>query len=78
MMVLEERLRRYATKGELVHLSVAFTNGLFYANLAAASPAGGYAQASDADPVRAIEKAFEASPVRPLASPSPQKKLPRR
>lgn len=58
-MTLEKRLRRHAAKREFVHLSVAFTKGLFYANLAAASLAGGYAQASDVDPVRAIEKAFE-------------------
>lgn len=63
-MTLEEKLRAYAAKGELVHLSVAFSNGAFHCNFAAASPAGGYAAATDPDPIRAIEKALEASPAR--------------
>lgn len=66
-MTLEERLRAYAAKGELVHLSLAFTNGVYNCNLAAASPAAGYASASDTDPVDAIEKAFQASPIKSRA-----------
>lgn len=63
-MTLEERLRAYAAKGELVHLSLAFSNGAFHCNFAAASPHSGYASASDADPVSAIEAAFKASPAK--------------
>jgi len=61
-LTLEERLRLHAAKGELVQMSVVFTKGVFYANLASTSPADGYSQASDADPVQAIEKAFGKRP----------------
>jgi hypothetical protein len=69
-MTLEEKLRAYATKGELVHLSLAFraSDGLYHCNFSAASPGGGYASGADADPVAAIERAFTASPVK---SPRP-------
>lgn len=67
-MNLEDKLRRYAEKGELVHLSIAFNAGKFYANFAAASPASGYAHASDEDPVSALEKVFAAAPVKVRAS----------
>lgn len=63
-MNLEDRLRRLAEKGELVHLSIAFNDGKFFANFAAASPANGYAHANDEDPVAALEKVFAASPVK--------------
>lgn len=73
-MTLEDRLRAYAAKGELVHLSLAFrpSDGLYHCNFAAASPAGGYASGADKDPVAALEKAFTASPtkrVRPSHKP---------
>ncbi len=64
-MSLEEKIRAYAAKGELVHLSLAFSAGTFKATFAAASPLGGYSIGSDADPVEAIEKAFKASPAKP-------------
>lgn len=68
-MDLADKIRGYAKKGELVHISIAAKDGLFYANFAAASPAGGYAQGVDEDPVAALEKAFVASPV-PRPKPS--------
>lgn len=64
-MTLEEKLRAYAAKGELVHLSLVSSLRGFEASFAAASPAGGYAAGTDSDPVEAIEKAFKASPVKP-------------
>jgi len=64
-MSLEEQLRAYASKGELVHLSVAFSNGQFHCNFAAASPAGGYASGVADDPVAAIDAAFKAFKDRP-------------
>jgi hypothetical protein len=63
-MTLEERLRRYAEKGELVHLSLAFYDGEYHANLALASPPSGYAKAVDKDPVKALEDVFAAAPVK--------------
>ena len=63
-MSLEDKLRSYAAKGELVHVSLAFSNGKFHCNFAAASPSGGYTSASDPDPVIAIENAFKASPAK--------------
>lgn len=63
-MTLEERLKRYAEKGELVHLSLAFYDGEYHANLALASPPQGYAKGVDKDPVKALEKVFEAAPVK--------------
>ncbi len=63
-MTLEERLRRYAEKGELVHLSLAFYDGAFHCNLAMASPPSGYSKGVDKDPVVALEKAFAAAPVK--------------
>lgn len=64
-MSLDDLIRAYAAKGELVHLSlIARPDGKFYANFASASPGGGYAQAHDADPVKAIELAFKASPAK--------------
>lgn len=69
-MTLEERLKRYADKGELVHLSLAFYSGAFHANLSLASTPGGYARAVDQDPVRALEKVFEEAPVKVRRSPA--------
>lgn len=69
-MTLEERLKRYAEKGELTHLSLAFYDGQYHAKLALSSTAGGYAGAEDQDPVRALEKVFEASPVKVRRSPA--------
>jgi hypothetical protein len=66
-VTLEERLQRYAEKGELVHLSVAFYSGKFHANLALASTPNGYARAEHVDPVKAIELAFTAAPVKTRA-----------
>ena len=63
-MTLEEKLRAYAAKGELVHLSLAYSDGMYHARFASASPAGGYASGRDGDPVEAIEKAFKASPAK--------------
>jgi hypothetical protein len=68
-MTLEERLRRYAEKGELVHLSLAFYDGQFHAKLALASTLGGYASAEDKDPVAAVERVFTAAPVKVRATP---------
>jgi hypothetical protein len=69
---LEEKLRAYAAKGELVHLSLAFSAGEYHANFAAASPPNGYATGRDPDPVEAIEKAFKASPARPARVSKPK------
>jgi hypothetical protein len=63
-MTLEEKIRAYAAKGELVHLSLAFSNGAYDCRYAAASPAGGYSMGSSDDPVEAIEKAFKAAPIK--------------
>ncbi len=68
-MTLEEKLRGLAAKGELVHISIAYRAGKFYANVAGASQISGYAQGSDEDPVKALEAAFAASPVK-LRRPS--------
>ena len=71
-MTFEERLKRYAEKGELVHLSLAFYDGAFHCNLAMASPPSGYSKGVDKDPVVALEKAFADAPVkvrRPSARP---------
>lgn len=62
---LEEWIRGFAAKGELVHLSLVAKDGLFYCNFSAASPPAGYAQASDPDPVEACLKAFAESPAKP-------------
>lgn len=75
-MTLEEKIRGLAAKGELVHISLAFRDGLFWANFAAASPHGGYARESDKDPVLALEKAFVASPVKLRAPKSRPEKEP--
>ena len=75
-MTLEEKLRAYAAKGELVHISLAFraSDGMFHANVSAASPAGGYSRAADKDPVLALEAAFKATPIKPpKSSHRPQK-----
>lgn len=75
-MTLEDRLRAYAAKGELVHISLAFraSDGLFHANFAAASPPAGYARGAHADPVEALEAAFKSTPVKPpRSSHKPQK-----
>ena len=64
-MTLEEKLRAYAAKGELVHLSLAFTRGVFECGFVAASPASGFALGESSDPVEAIERAFNATPIRP-------------
>lgn len=65
-MTLEERLRAYAAKGELVHLSILYsaTDSAFVATFAAASQLAGYSYGRDADPVLAIEAAFKSVPVR--------------
>ena len=64
-MTLEEKIRAYAAKGELVHLSLVFSasGNVYQACFSAATPAGGFASGEDRDPVEAIEKAFKASPV---------------
>ncbi len=64
-MPLEEKLRGLAGQGELVHLSVAFSNGAYHCNLAAATPASGYVRAADQDPVTAVEKAIAELGIRP-------------
>lgn len=70
-MTLEETIRSYAKKGELVHLSLAATHsGEFKVIFAAASPAGGYATAVDKDPVAAILAAFK--PVKPARVAKPK------
>lgn len=71
-MTLEEKLRAYAAKGELVHLSLAFraSDGLFHCNFSEASPAAGYSRGAHADPVEAVLAAFKASPV---AAPKPKR-----
>lgn len=63
-MTLEERLRRLSEKGELVHLSLAFYDGAYHANLALASPPAGYAKAVNKDPVKALDDVFSAAPVK--------------
>lgn len=72
MATLEEKLRGLAAKGELVHLSIAFKDGEFYANFAAASPAGGYSRGVNKDPVAALEEALAAAPVKPKRTTKPQ------
>lgn len=68
-MTLDEKLRAYAAKGELVHLSLVATPTGFSCHFASASPLGGYARGEATDPIEAIEKAFSASPTRsPRAS----------
>lgn len=71
-MTLEEKLRAYAAKGELVYLSLAFTNDTYVARFTAASPGGGYASGYDPDPVEAIEKALKASPAKPARVSKPK------
>jgi len=68
ILSLEEKLRAYAAKGELVHMSLAFSNGEYHALFAAASPAGGYSSGHAADPVEAIVAALKASPVKPRST----------
>lgn len=75
-MSLEEKLRAYATKGELVHLSLVFSaSGAFECTYTAASPAGGYAFGRAADPVEAIEKALKASPAKPVRVSKPKEEV---
>jgi hypothetical protein len=62
-MTLDEKLRAYAAKGELVHISLAFYRDAFHANFCAASPASGYSIGVSADPVEAINAAFESAPI---------------
>jgi hypothetical protein len=69
-MTIEERLRAFAAKGELVHISLAFYSGLYHAKLATASQSGGYVAAADADPVAAIEKVFAETPVKVRRPPA--------
>jgi hypothetical protein len=64
-MTLEEKIRGYANKGELVHLSIASSGKGFRAVFCASSVAAGYSSGEDSDPVKAIEKALVATPVRP-------------
>lgn len=71
-MSLEEKLRAYAAKGELVHLSLIAVPDGFSCHFAAASPAGGFARGEAADPVEAIEKALKASPTRPARVSKPK------
>lgn len=66
-MTLEEKLRAYAAKGELVHLSVVCSPGAagkFHAKFASATPAYGYSSGESDDPVEAIEQALKASPAK--------------
>lgn len=65
-MTLEERIKRYAEKGELTHLSLAYHDGEFHALLALASPPNGYTKAEDKDPIKALEKMFALAPVKVL------------
>lgn len=65
-MTLEERIKRYAEKGELTHLSLAYHDGEFHALLALASPPAGYTKAEDKDPIKALEKMFALAPVKVL------------
>lgn len=63
-MTLEETLRALATKGELVHLSIAFIGKEYRAAFSSASAHGGYGFGAADDPVEAIEKALEAVPIK--------------
>jgi hypothetical protein len=65
-VTLEERIKRYAEKGELTHLSLAYHDGEFHALLALASPPAGYTKAEDPDPIKALEKMFALAPVKVL------------
>jgi hypothetical protein len=65
-VTLEERIKRYAEKGELTHLSLAYHDGEFHALLALASPPNGYTKAEDKDPIKALEKMFALAPVKVL------------
>lgn len=75
-MTLEEKLRAYAAKGELVHLSLSYSNSggafEFHASFAAATPAAGYSTGRSADPVEAIEKALKAAPIKPPRVSTPR------
>lgn len=74
-MTLEEKLRAYAAKGELVHLSVVAAGGAFNCTFAAASPVGGYSTGHDTDPVEAIEKALKASSAKPARVSKPKNEV---
>lgn len=74
-MSLEEKLRAYAAKGELVHLSLAFSGDRFVARFAAATPGGGYASGENLDPVEAIEAALKASPAKPARVTKPREEV---
>lgn len=63
-MSLEEKLRAYAAKGELVHLSLVASHDVYECRIAFSSPLGGYSTGRDTDPVEAIEAALKASPVK--------------
>lgn len=75
MMTLEDRIRRYAEKGELTHLSLAYHDGEFHALLALASPPNGYTKAEDKDPIKALEKLFALAPVKVLPRKVPQSSI---
>lgn len=74
-MTLEEKLRAYAAKGELVSLSLLYTGGEFRAAFTAASTLGGHAFGQAADPVEAIEKALKASPAKPARVSKPKETM---
>lgn len=63
-MTIEDKLRALATKGELVHLSVAFIGNEFRAAFCSASSKGSYGFGAADDPVTAVEKALKANPIR--------------
>lgn len=71
-MTLEERIKRYADKGELTHLSLAYHDGKFHALLALASPPAGYTKAEHEDPIRALELMFGLAPVKVLPRKAPK------
>lgn len=71
-MSLEEKLRAYAAKGELVSLSLVSDGHQFRAAFTCASTLGGHAFGEDTDPVEAIEKALKASPAKPARVTKPK------
>lgn len=74
-MDLEDKLRAYAAKGELVHLSLAFTRETFECVFTAASTAGGHSIGQSTDPVKAIELALESAPVKAPRAKRPTREM---
>lgn len=65
-MTLEEKIKLYADRGELTHLSLAYSQASneWHVNLALSSPPAGYTSVRGTDPIAVMLEAFDKAPVK--------------